>query len=391
MFAPVKRTSILLLAAASACADKKSAPPEPTPSSPAAALAIDASVLGEPSDPPAPAGDLKAELDRFVNVDTCVAERSRVDPLIGDALGAIGYETFFRDACRLLEAAKDKKREICDRIDASSLRSRCRSWVAMVALTPDACPLQFEGAPARGRQPTCVAVAARDPRLCAGEALAPRRATCEGLVLRDAAKCESLVPSPRAACEREVARWKGVLLAPLEGLAPIDAPKGKLTLRGATGTADPAVIQPEIDLAPDLARGLVAITSGGRVRIELGSFVESEIARIAAPPQKRMRLGLALVLEEAAKRATVQKLELEIPGDAPIVSPPGSCDCAVSGISAVQKRGDPVTFKLEGTLSSNGRSYKIAADATTFVRDVVADTPGSRLLPAMRDAGIKHQ
>jgi hypothetical protein len=389
MLAALKRTGILL--ALAACAEKKTAPPDPTPSAPAAALAIDASVLGEPSDPPAPAGDLKVELDRFVNVDTCVAERSRVDPLIGDALGAIGYETFFRDACRLLEAAKDKKRETCDRIDASSLRSRCRSWVAMVALTPDACPLQFEGAPARGRQTTCVAVAARDPRLCAGEALGARRATCEGLVLRDPGKCEPLLPSARAACEREVTRWKGVLLAPLEGLTPIEAPKGKLSLRGATGTSDP--IQPEIDLAPDLARGLVAITSGGRVRVELGSFVESEIARMAATPQKRLRLGLAVVLEDA-KRATVQKLELEIPGEAPIVSPPGTCECTVSGLTAAQKRGDPVAFKLEGTLSSNGRNYKIAADVTTFVRDVVADTPGSRLLPALHDAGapaIKRQ
>src|SRR5688572_18341673 len=115
---------VVLVFVIGACDDKKTPPPPepPPPANPsgmAAVLGIDASTLGDPVDPPAPAGDLKAELDRFVNVEQCVAERSKVDPLVGDALRAIGYDTFFRDACRLLEAAKDKKRETCERIDSS--------------------------------------------------------------------------------------------------------------------------------------------------------------------------------------------------------------------------------------------------------------------------------
>ena len=101
--------------------------------------------LTVPVDPPAPAGDLKSELERFVNVDTCVAERAKLDPLVGDALGAIGYDTFLHDACRLLEAAKTKKREACDKIDASPLRARCQSLVAIAARTPESCPLLFDG------------------------------------------------------------------------------------------------------------------------------------------------------------------------------------------------------------------------------------------------------
>src|SRR5215475_8769451 len=92
---------LFLLGSTLGCDEKKPVPTEPSASPiPAASLVnlIDASVLGEPTDPPAPAGDLKLELERFVNVDTCVTERAKIDPLIGDALGAIGYETFLRDA-----------------------------------------------------------------------------------------------------------------------------------------------------------------------------------------------------------------------------------------------------------------------------------------------------
>ena len=208
-----------------ACDDKKPPVPAPpaasvSPASPASVMALlglDAGGLGETTDPPAPPGDLKSELDRFVSVDTCVKERANIDPLVGDALRAIGYDTFLRDACRLLEAAKDHSREKCDRIDSSALRSRCQSWVAMVAQTPDTCPLQFEGIPTRGRNVTCLAVAGKDPRLCTGEPRTAVRATCEAhgpagrRSLRRApperhalvqARARSLAHAPRAAAQR---------------------------------------------------------------------------------------------------------------------------------------------------------------------------------------------
>jgi len=385
-------------AACAACEEKKAPPPEPGAPAPAvselAELVIDAGVIGEPADPPAPAGDLKAELERFVNVDTCVAERAKLDPLVGDALGAIGYETFLRDACRLLEAAKDKKQEVCDRIDSSALRARCRSWVAMVAQTPDACPMQFEGIVTRGRNPSCVAIAARDPRLCAGEARAAQRGTCEALVFRDPAKCDALLPTQRPQCRREVTRWASVLSAPLEGLEPLPRPRAKLVVRGASGTADPP--SPEIDPSADFARGVVVVVgresplAGQRMRVELGSVAESEIARIAASPQKRPRVGVAVVFEAkketSAKSelpvASLEKLELELPGEAPIVSPPATCDCKITTARAPDRRGGEVAVSLEGRLSSAGRTYDVKLDVATFARDVVREADGaSRVLP----------
>jgi hypothetical protein len=91
-------------------------------------------------DPPAPAGDLKAEIARFTTIDACVAERARVDPIVGDALEAIGYDTFLRDACRVVDAAKANDPARCAAIDASSLEARCRATVAEVSASPEACP-----------------------------------------------------------------------------------------------------------------------------------------------------------------------------------------------------------------------------------------------------------
>jgi hypothetical protein len=388
----------------SSCDDKKPAPPvesstgnvgAPTPSSNLAALGVDASVLGDPIDPPAPAGDLKAELDRFVNVDTCVNERSKLDPLVGDALGAIGYETFLRDACRLLEAAKDKKRDTCDRIDSSALRTRCQSWVAMIAQTPDQCPMQFEGLVTRGRNASCVAIAAKDPRLCAGESRTVQRATCDALVNRDPAKCDTLLPTHRPLCQREVARWKSVLAAPLEGLEKLPVVKGKISLRGVSGTPDPPT--PDVDLSADFARGAVVVTGREsallgagtqRLRVELGTLVESEAARIAASPQKKARVGVATLMEssssakDAKQSGKIQKLELELPGEAPIVAPPSSCDCKVTTARAATQRGGEIAIAIEGTVASAGKSYKMALDLVTFVRDVVPENAGqTRVLP----------
>jgi len=396
-----------VLACCASCDEKKPTDPSagsaassalapPSPSN-LAALGVDASVLGDPIDPPAPAGDLKAELERFVNVDTCVNERAKLDPLVGDALGAIGYETFLRDACRLLEAAKDKKRETCDRIDSSALRSRCQSWVAMIAQTPDQCPMQFEGLVTRGRNASCVAVAAKDPRLCAGESRTVQRATCDALVTRDPAKCDPLLPTHRPLCQREVTRWKSVLAPPLEGLAKLPVVKGKLSLRGVTGTADPPT--PDVDISADFSRGAVVVTgrestltgagATQRLRVELGTLIESEAARIAASPQKKTRVGLATVLEsssakDAKQSGSIQKLELELPGEAPIVSPPSSCDCKVTTARAAKERGGEIAIVVEGTVASAGKTYKMTLDLVTFVRDIVPENAGqTRVLPAI--------
>jgi hypothetical protein len=391
---PLALALALALALGVGCDDKKKgSPPEPStapasPASVAAVLGLDAGSLMETVDPPAPAGDLKAELDRFVNVETCVRERANLDPLVGDALRAIGYDTFLRDACRLLEAAKDKKRETCDRIDSSALRSRCQSWVAMITQTPEACPLKFEGVPTRGRDMSCLAIAGKDPRLCTGEARTAARATCEALVSRDDTKCNVLMPSDQAACRREVVRWRPLLDPPLEGLPKLPASRGKLIVKGDSGTPDPRTS--EADLTTELARGAVVVTSRDRARVEVGMIGESETTRIAPSPNRRPRLGIAVILEPSLSskdppRSVLERLELEIPGEATLVHPASRCDCRITTARVDKARGGEIAIALQGTIGSGDRHYKIDVDLSTFVRDVVAEQvgvgAGGRVLP----------
>jgi len=386
--------SILIAAAlgcgalATACNDDKKGPavaPSATVT-PAGAMSV-AQLLGieagafDTSDPPAPAGDLKTDLEKFVNVDTCVKDRANLDPLVGDALRAIGYDTFLRDACRLLEAAKDKKRETCDRIDSSALRTRCHSWVAMIAQTPEACPLRFEGVPSRGRVVTCLAVAGKDPRMCTGEARTLERGSCEALASRDDTKCDVLVPSDRATCKRELARWRSLLAEPLSGLPKLPAARGKLVVKGDGDTPNPPT--PEADLATEFARGAVLVTSRDRSRVELGMLGESETSRIAPSPNRRPRVGVAVLFEPGATskdppKPLLERLELEVPGEATIVHPGGGrCECKITTARADRTRGGEVAIALSGTIGAGTRSYKLEIDLATFVRDVVAEQAGS--------------
>lgn len=384
---------VALATAVVACDDAKTPVPAPpasaAPASPASVMALlglDAGALSETTDPPAPPGDLKAELERFVSVDTCVKERANIDPLVGDALRAIGYDTFLRDACRLLEAAKDHSKEKCDRIDSSALRSRCQSWVAMVAQTPDTCPLQFEGIPTRGRNVMCLAVAGKDPRLCTGEPRTAVRATCEAMSMQDAARCDVLLPSDMPSCRRELARWRTLLAPPLSGLAKLPAARGKLLVKGEAGTPDPPTT--EADLASEFARGGVVVTSRDRARVEVGMIGESETSRIAPSPNRRARLGIAVLFEPGASpkdppKPVLERIELEVPGEATLVTPSARCDCRITTARVDRTRGGELALAVQGTLGAGNRTYKIDVDLATFVRDVVAELPGSRALPAI--------
>ena len=282
-------------------------------------LGLDAGAFSETTDPPAPPGDLKAELDRFVNVETCVRERANVDPLVGDALRAIGYDTFLRDACRLLEAAKDKKRETCDQIDSSALRLRCQSWVAMVAQTARVVPAAVRRRGHARAQHPCLAIAGKDPRLCAGEPRTTVRATCDAMANRDDTKCDLLLASDVPSCRREVARWRSLLAPPLSGLPKLPAARGKLVVKGDVGHRGSAHHRcgSGVGVRAWRRRGDVP---RDRSRVELGMIGESETSHIAPSPNRRARLGLAVLLDPGPTpkdpgKPLLERLELEIPGE----------------------------------------------------------------------------
>ena len=117
-------------------------------------------------DPPAPPGNLKDEIETFGGLDRCVRAHTLRDPLLGDAMDALGYDTLTRDACRVLAALSAKSSEPCKPIVASPLRHRCESYVAVFTENPKACPT-LEGTTPWGRAIRAVSRAPRRTSDCA--------------------------------------------------------------------------------------------------------------------------------------------------------------------------------------------------------------------------------
>jgi len=381
---------LLLASALAACDDDHRAPPPseipPAPvASVARVLGIDAGELEPTVDPPAPAGDLKADLDAFTTVDACVAAHAHVDPLVGDALEAIGYDTFLRDACRLLDAAKARDGKRCEAIDASSLRGRCEATVAEIAGTPDACPWELPTRRSLGRDAACVAIAARDPRLCAGESDSAARATCEAIARHDAAPCKELpLRADQARCARDAERWRTATPAADAKAEPLPAPAGKLHVEG--GDAGAPI---DADLAVDLAHGVVLVEQRDGVRLVVGPLTEAGVGFVAPSPQHRASLALELFVtggggrasaahagaaKEAAQPARIERAELLLPGHLPLSTPAASSTLVAKVEELERARGGAVSFTVDGTIGSAEATWRVHAEGTTFVRDVVTAT-----------------
>jgi hypothetical protein len=351
------------------------------PAAVASRLGLDAGEVVAPVDPPGPPGDLRAEVTRFTSIDACVAKIAPPEPLVGDALRAIGYETFLRDTCRLLEATKGGDVQTCGRIDAQALRAKCESFVAMAWRRPDACPWAVPNTHERGRDPSCVAVASRDPRLCA--ATSRGAVQCEALARHDAKKCGVLAEPDRGACERDVLRWQSLLESPLEANAaahlqppatdarPIKTPVGHLTLRPA-GT-DEGSADVEADLAHDLAHGVVAERRREGIVVQIGEKRELGLTWHTTNPNARARVAIELLVPTApGLPARVSEAEFGVPGSTTVVvGQDAPCACELRMKAAGAQRGEPFEFTLTGKAGVGARTYTVELAVATFVRDVV--------------------
>ncbi len=353
----------------SACDDEKK-PHEIAPATPseiASTLGIDAAALGGPLvDPEKPAGDLAVDLGSFTTVEACMKQRTAtLDPLVGDAVDAIGYDTFLRDACRVLEAAKTRDPKKCELIDASSLRARCRAVTAMVAGDADGCPLKAPSKPELGRDATCVAAALRSPAMCAGASLRDR-AACDALVTHDAKKCDAIpLDDLRAPCTRDARRFRAVLAGDA-AIASVPAPKGTLTIHG-DGRPDPA--QTSDDLATDVGSGVVVVLDGKKTRVSFGHPTDTFAATPhVAQPLERARFALAFA-ESPDKPLEVTAASISVPGA--LQSACTACTLSVKVTKLEPKRGGAAELTADGTLGG----FRLHADVITFVRDVVTITP----------------
>lgn len=358
------------------CDSPRTASPAPNGSAPGAIskverfLGVDAGDLEPTTDPPAPAGDLKTEIDQFTTVDACVQQRARVDPVIGDALEAIGYDTFLRDACRVLDAAKAKDDKRCEAIDASLLRERCKTTVAEIIGDADVCPWQISTRPDQGRNAACVAIALRDPRLCVADESPPAAALCEAIVKHDPSPCGRLLSrSNRSRCGRDAHRWNEVIPAETTASA-LPAWSGKLQVGGGGPDGGVAV---ESNLAPDAARGVVLVQQLDETRLIIGPLSEAGVGFIAASPHVRTTLALELVVPRRGG-ARIERVELIIPGHTPL-STLGARATVTAKIDKLESvRGGEVKFSISGDIDGEGTTRRVHADVSTFVRDIVTAT-----------------
>ena len=102
-------------------------------------------------DPAAPGGDLQRDLAEFTTLDACVHAHRVTDPVLADAVDALGYDTLVRDACRILQALKSKDGKFCSahrrdfpapavRIASRHSRGRARALPARCGDERDAGP-----------------------------------------------------------------------------------------------------------------------------------------------------------------------------------------------------------------------------------------------------------
>src|SRR5579859_5282351 len=173
--------SVIVFPSAMAACDRAAPSPEPEPPHPRPAPRMEGELeqmkleagIETADDPAPPSGDLKGDIESFTTLDACVRARTAMDPLLGDAIEALGYDALPRDACRILQAMKARNAEACRPIVASGLRARCESYVAIEVGKPNLCPVNGSGKFA-ARDAVCLARASRDERMCAAASAGER-------------------------------------------------------------------------------------------------------------------------------------------------------------------------------------------------------------------------
>jgi hypothetical protein len=367
--------------AAAGCNDDQPPGPEPSPlARPAAAGSARAlppprlradlarleaeAGLRDPTDSPPPSGDLRGEIAAFAGLDACARDRVLGDPLLGDVVESMGYDTLVLDACRMLEALKTEDPKPCKSIALSALRARCEISVAVVTRRPELCPMTAPPGRSAARDPACLARASRDDRLCAA-ALAADRPTCAALVLGDPGKCAG-----NSVCLRQVARWRTLIEKPADH-RPFPA-RARVDLHGTGETPDPAT--PSFDLTDTAQQGAVLTRlGGGRTKVAVGSAPPTTVG--LKDTQPRLLLEIVVSPADLGKGEHVLgpgqiKIDLLVPGvqDRALTT---VADAKLSGCSIGEETGSPVKLTLAATLYEAPKKYAAKIEIETFVRDVV--------------------
>jgi hypothetical protein len=331
------------------------------------ALGIDAGEVDnapEPVDPPSATGDLQADINSFSTLENCVAQHAKLDPLIGDAIDAIGYETFVHDACRILQAAKAKEVSPCREITVSTLKARCETTVAVVTGDGLSCPMSGPN-----HDPFCLALARRDPRLCA-MAQPDQRRLCQASLSKTPAGC-----GQDQRCARISSRWKSLLPDPSHR-----AELGSKVTVTLTEITDGEAAKPiQLDLSKIVMPATVTkAAEGNSIRLGEANTAPWPSARIAIEPRFSLNMkAYADAIKQGSHPGLAKDFDLTllIPYKGTYRSIESETAPNINVDMLGLDVGAPVRFTLEITVSDGSRQYRLVFTINSFVRDVLSTGP----------------
>jgi len=342
-----------------------------------AALQAEAGI-GHEQDPAAPGGDLQSDLAEFTTLDACVRSHRVTDPVLADAVEALGYDTLARDACRILQALKSKDAKLCLPIAAAPLRQRCESQVAALAGEPALCPLVSGSSAVSVRDPICLARASRDERLCAA-ALGSDRTLCQALVRGRASDCGN-----DRACVRQVERFRALLETPARH-APFAA---RLHVAFGNEPANAERVDGAFDLDDLAAAGAIARPVGDKIRFMIGA-PKTALWSAWDSPTAAPRLFLAVSVP-AKPRSSAADGGLEIslgPGDLTmnlliphiaLLDAILASERRVTVDNSSASTGSPLKLTLTTKVRDATRIFQVKIELETFVRDGVTARPAGK-------------
>jgi hypothetical protein len=153
----------------------------------------------------------------------------------------------------------------------------------------------------------------------------------------------------------------------------------------------------EVDMAPDVARGVTLLEQRDGTRLAVGPLTEAGLDFIAPSPHVRASLALELFVPAGRQGAgpvvRIERAELLVPGRSPLATPGAQSSLTAKVDKLGAARGSPITVVVDGEMSGAGSSWRVHAEMATFVRDVVraSDIYGDlRRLPGVgSDGGMR--
>ncbi|MDP9151344.1 MAG: hypothetical protein M3O36_15590, partial [Myxococcota bacterium] len=161
-----------------------------------------------------------------------------------------------------------------------------------------------------------------------------------------------------------------------------------------------------VDLGPDLEHGVVLLEQRDGVRFVIGPMSEGGPGFIAPGPHEAASLAVALFVRRGSSfvpapdkggglppsnAAVVEKVELLLPGRAPLATPSVHASLVALVDELEPTRGATLRFKLDGSLENAGGHFEVHVRGATFVRDVVkaAAIYGIEPHPLGADGGMR--